>query len=308
MSKLFDALAGDASTRRARLKITIIAVYVTIALIVCALAVFAVAHFMPPKDSGTESGTQQNGTAPQTVYTSKTVTAKELKTGNLILVNVNNGYSFSDNTAPVALTSTSYTFTPGLQANPAALAAFDKMMTALYSNVSDADIKVHTAYRSKETQDAIGSSIKGGHSDFHTGLSFELREGESEISAEGKYEWLYKNAHKYGFIVRYPNDTANKKFSDKTGIADFANVFRYVGVAHATYIYANNLCLEEYLELIRSSHKSGSALVISGADSKTYEVYYCASEGEQTTLQVPQSLSYEISGDNMSGYIVTVSK
>ena len=56
-----------------------------------------------------------------------------------------------------------------------------------------------------------------------------------------EYQWVIKNAYKYGFILRYP--------ADKTGITGTANEpwhFRYVGVELATKLYQENLSLEEY--------------------------------------------------------------
>ena len=56
--------------------------------------------------------------------------------------------------------------------------------------------------------------------------------------------WVTANAHKYGFVLRYPADK-----TDITGISYEAWHFRYVGVEHATYIYEHDLCIEEYVEL-----------------------------------------------------------
>ena len=56
------------------------------------------------------------------------------------------------------------------------------------------------------------------------------------------FVWLKKNAHKYGFILRFPED--------KTAITGYSYEswhYRYVGVEHATEIYEQGICLEEYL-------------------------------------------------------------
>ena len=50
--------------------------------------------------------------------------------------------------------------------------------------------------------------------------------------------------HKYGFIVRYPDDK-----EQYTLIAPESWHLRYVGKELATYLYENNLCLEEYYAL-----------------------------------------------------------
>ena len=59
-----------------------------------------------------------------------------------------------------------------------------------------------------------------------------------------EFKWLQNNAHKYGFIIRYP-----KKKEDVTGYIYEPWHIRYVGKI-AKYIYDNNLCLEEYVSLL----------------------------------------------------------
>ena len=54
-------------------------------------------------------------------------------------------------------------------------------------------------------------------------------------------KWMHANAHKYGFILRYPEGK-----EDITMISYESWHFRYVGVEAATEIYNNGLCLEEY--------------------------------------------------------------
>lgn len=56
-------------------------------------------------------------------------------------------------------------------------------------------------------------------------------------------QWLMKNAHRYGFILRYPQEK-----SDITWIGYEPWHYRYVGKEAAGEIYARGICLEEYLE------------------------------------------------------------
>ena len=62
-----------------------------------------------------------------------------------------------------------------------------------------------------------------------------------------EYKWISDNCDKYGFIVRYTEDKENK-----TGVAPEAYHFRYVGEPHAYYMKNNNLCLEEYIEYLKT--------------------------------------------------------
>ncbi|WP_297630802.1 M15 family metallopeptidase [uncultured Clostridium sp.] len=59
------------------------------------------------------------------------------------------------------------------------------------------------------------------------------------------FNWLDKNAHKFGFILRYP-----KSKESITGYKYEPWHYRYVGVNHAKYIKENNLTLEEYVNAI----------------------------------------------------------
>lgn len=85
-----------------------------------------------------------------------------------------------------------------------------------------------------------------GFSEHQTGLSVDIRmdNDTSDLDAvrnNAHYSWLLEHMHEYGFIVRYPDDK-----EDKTKIAPESWHLRYVGVELATYLYTNNLCLDEY--------------------------------------------------------------
>lgn len=291
-------------------KIAFIAIYATIAVIVCLLATLLITQAIANKNIPEPSGEGDNGGSSDS-FTEEGVTTAQLHSGSLILVSKDCEYIFGDNPEMVSFPGAGNLYglkNSSLKVNPTALAAFNAMMKDAYANIPDANIVVMTAFRSAEDQTDLANGTPAGYSDFHTGMSFELKDGDTwatvnATALEGKYDWLYENAHKYGFVVRYPNDKM-----DITGISiDMEEVFRYVGVAHATYMKANNLCLEEYLELLRTTYSYENPLAIKGADGKSYQVYY-AEENEGSTIMVPTRYGYEISGDNMNGYIVTVNK
>lgn len=91
-------------------------------------------------------------------------------------------------------------------------------------------------------------SAQPGYSEHQTGLAFDIGGEEQKYWVNDSFadtaeaRWLSENAHKYGFILRYP-----KGKSDITGYKYEPWHFRYVGVEHATEIYENDLTLEEYL-------------------------------------------------------------
>ncbi|MBP8691939.1 MAG: M15 family metallopeptidase [Sedimentibacter sp.] len=92
-------------------------------------------------------------------------------------------------------------------------------------------------------------SAKPGQSEHQTGLSMDITceavnfkldttFGDTE---EGK--WVAENAHRYGFIIRYP-----KGKEEITGYAYEPWHIRYLGVDLAEKVYESGLTLEEYFQ------------------------------------------------------------
>lgn len=104
---------------------------------------------------------------------------------------------------------------------------------------------------SREEAEAEAStySARPGESEHQTGLCLDftttgmgglLNENFEKTDA---FEWLSKNAYKYGFILRYPK---NKVETTQYGYEPWH--YRFVGRQAASEIYFSGMCLEEYLE------------------------------------------------------------
>lgn len=124
-------------------------------------------------------------------------------------------------------------------------------------------VTVTSAYRSYDEQNElfqqeiqnVGSSEQAaknvnppGVSEHQTGLAVDMHNMPSASTAFGDTKaakWLADNAHKFGYILRYP---ANKTYI--TGISYEPWHFRYVGRYHATKMHELGLCLEEYIDYI----------------------------------------------------------
>lgn len=86
-----------------------------------------------------------------------------------------------------------------------------------------------------------------GYSEHQTGLSIDVSsksvnyrlDSSFAETAEGK--WLAENAHHYGYIIRFPEGK-----SKITGYSYEPWHIRYVGKDLATFLYKNDLTLEEY--------------------------------------------------------------
>lgn len=82
-----------------------------------------------------------------------------------------------------------------------------------------------------------------GTSEHELGLAVDINADKDNSSNEDVYEWLYENACRYGFILRYP---IGKTLV--TGIDYEPWHYRYVGTDYAEEIAESGLCLEEWLE------------------------------------------------------------
>lgn len=83
-----------------------------------------------------------------------------------------------------------------------------------------------------------------GQSEHNSGLCIDITfngYNYNEIENYDGYEWILNNAHKYGFILRYPKDKV-----DVTRYGYESWHFRYVGKEAAKVIYDNDWTLEEY--------------------------------------------------------------
>lgn len=138
-------------------------------------------------------------------------------------------------------------------------------------------------------------ALPAGYSEHNLGLSLDVgsTQGKMEVVHEG--EWIAENAWKYGFTLRYPEDKTNI-----TGIMNEPWHIRYVGLPHSAIMKEKNFVLEEYLDYLKEQ-KHISATV----NGQKYEVFYYPVT-ENTTINVPANLRYEVSGNNTDGVIVTV--
>lgn len=114
--------------------------------------------------------------------------------------------------------------------------------------------------KDKIREEVLKYSAAPGTSEHQTGLCVDLFTDEMEglynygeetennpwdkgFAETEAFEWLSKNAHKYGFILRFPENKTKI-----TGYSYESWHYRYVGVDAATEIYKNGITLEEYLD------------------------------------------------------------
>lgn len=166
---------------------------------------------------------------------------------------------------------------------------------------------------------AVRHEFKAGESEHEAGRTFDLkvdvdREGSAgavfigvAAETEAKYAWIYDNCYKYGIIDRYPEGKESITGVSMAETSIHSDHFRYVGIAAATAMHNNNWCFEEFIIEIQKYTYNGEHLKVEDSAGVKYEMYYYPAEiGSQTDVKVPENLAYEISGNNVDGYIVTV--
>lgn len=142
--------------------------------------------------------------------------------------------------------------------NKEAYENFEKMW--LDASLAGCDFGIYSAYRSFGRQEYLYNgyvemdgiekadtySARPGSSEHQTGLAIDLKSRTKKtdyFETTKEYDWLLKNSYKYGFIIRYKEDTEYL-----TGYQFEPWHYRYCGVDCATYIHENNITFEEYYE------------------------------------------------------------
>lgn len=254
-------------------------------------------------------------------YHRQTMPDEALAQGTLVLVN--NDCRFDPDTVTdlvsVYLNKTEHYEAKDwvLSVDPRVSQALNEWLEAGYEKNEFNSVNVVAGYRSYQEQQTLYDNAvasrgeeyarqyinQPGASEHHTGLAVDLsvidRSGGTtdDFNGAGKQTWLREHAWEYGLILRYPPEKV-----DITGIDFESWHYRYVGLPHAQIIAENDLCLEEYIELLRQHPFDGEHLT-GTCNGKPYDIYYCA--GSRVILPDDEN-SYSISGNNVDGYIITI--
>lgn len=198
--------------------------------------------------------TRVNSNLDKTFY--QDISPTDLQKENLLIVN--KFYYLDKDYVPDNLVTISSVYGRG-EIQEDAYNAFIKMYNdaakkGLYPYISspyrsyDRQNTLYTNYVSADgVKNADTYSARPGFSEHQTGLAMDLGTasnnniGDFEKSKE--FEWVKNNAHKYGFILRYPK---GKEYI--TGYMYEPWHYRYVGVEVANYIYEHDITYEEYYE------------------------------------------------------------
>lgn len=126
----------------------------------------------------------------------------------------------------------------------AALLGYKIIATSTYRTY-DYQSKLYDFYvKEKGLKYADNCSARPGHSEHQTGLAVDVEGSNAsydDFEESIEFNWMQENAHKYGFILRYP-----KGKEHITGFKYEPWHYRYIGKEIATIIYNKNITLEEY--------------------------------------------------------------
>lgn len=227
-------------------------------------------------DSTEEESTQDQqipeGPTLEAIYFNdvKEVNGKQVIQNPLnVLALVNKMFALPDSYNPTDLVKPNVSFSFGDQTiekslmRQEAAIALEKMFVE--AKASGIELYAVSGYRSYERQRVIfDAEVKKsgeeraaqvvaipGNSEHQSGLAMDISAKSANLSltesfgetTEGK--WLAANAHKYGFILRYP-----KGKESITGYQYEPWHFRYVGVDAAQTIFEKNITLEEYFDIV----------------------------------------------------------
>ena len=281
-------------------------------------------------DTGASDTTEPPVTTPPETaldpkYEYSVKSAADVHRGYLLLINGEHEYTFDggftlqnfygNKSDSYKLSGTDHKF------DALAMSWCDKMMDAIAAHMGTGDVLVNSSFRTKQDQQDIYDyylSTKGqayvdqyvalpGHSEHHTGLAVDFTiytDNYESYTFDDKTEypeWLRANSYKYGFIQRYSADKV-----EITGVAYENWHYRYVGKPHAYYMVKENLCYEEYVEFLRGFEFGEKHLAITDDEGKSWEIYFVpADESGTTNVPVPKYVEYDISGNNVDGFIVT---
>ena len=305
--------------------------YVVLALVLAAAAIFL--FFRQPEEDGPNEpqGVQTNqpvqseeprpakaATASGIPCTLTELGEEAVHTGELILVNNQILFRFPREQELVSIyqekSGNYYVRDMEVLLSPAAMGPLNALLDDFLEQGGSKSVNVVAGHRTEEFQQHLFDQsaersgldhakkyvAQPGGSEHHTGLVVDLSilhsDGTSgDYDGTGEYAWINENCHRYGWVVRYE---AGKE--ELTGIWDEPWHFRYVGVPHATAMAAEGLCLEEYIDELRRYPFEGEHLTVDCADG-TYEIWYC----QGTEAYLPDSGDYQVSGNNVDGFVVT---
>lgn len=178
--------------------------------------------------------------------------------GNNMLVNKYNALSKDYEVEDLKTISKTYSYGDNKKLNKEAYDAFISL--ADDAKKEGYTILIVSSYRTYQDQEDVWKDYKAsfgtkkadayaaraGSSEHETGLAIDVadyNDKNDKFEATESFKWMQTNAHKYGYILRYPKGKENI-----TGYSYEAWHYRYVGIDTATKVYNEGITYDEYYE------------------------------------------------------------
>lgn len=283
-------------------------------LLVVSLLTLAVMGIVAAVKNSTGGQEDEQTVDPNRGFVTTTFAENQLHKGDLLIVDELHPYiaeanadvttkKFGESRTKVDNAHIYYASNQYFDVNADAMDALDQMIIDFYNTAKGTDGNLYN-----DNNIYIANIEQGNTFEFKYYATLEGENGATEtthakISENEKYEWIFNNAYKYGFVQLYAAPEANT--ADGAEGEDMTHIFRYVGKVHSQ-IMKDKKCetLADYIELLKTtSHKKTFGASI---DKVSYKVYYIP---QTETPMIPEKYkdSYTVSGNNVDGYIITYS-
>ena len=189
-------------------------------------------------------------------YAPKSIKETDLSKDNLMIVNKFN--YLKEDYEPNEITSISLNYSYGNNkvskdtndayiemAKAAKVDGIQLMANSTYRTYKRQDEIYKDFYYSKGISYADKYAARAGYSEHQTGFAIDIfttgNSTTSNLEESDAFKWLSTNAHKYGFILRYPK---GKEYL--TGYNYESWHYRYLGIDIATKVYNEGITYDEY--------------------------------------------------------------
>lgn len=299
MRFLTDFLNSGTEDQQAKKRVAALLLAITAALLAVAVIILTASSIVTAvKNKGDEIPDETvDPNAPPANYIAATLDVAHASVGKLLLIDAEHPYVGGETFISIPQTgrpqtaSGSWVYsvvfdTCNGNISQETFDAFNRMAAAFYAETQD-----DCLYLSKA---ANGTFVTVEYVNVDLKQRFSIYDATTDAPV-APYTWIFEHAHEYGFV-------------QASAVAGEENVFRYVGEVHASYMFSKNKSVSEYIELLkeRTAHKPLQInLKDAAGNTLKYNVYYIAAAAQN--VFVPQNpTAYEISGDNLGGYIITV--
>ncbi len=307
MKNLSDAMNSGTSSQVSRRRTGIMILCMTAILLIIATIILTIGGIIAAVTTPKETPDDSEGGAGAAGYTTTTLdAATQLKTGDLLLLDDDHPYGGE---APTTVLFSNHKSRPKndagkniytisgvdkLAGTEQTVEAFHAMLKDFYAESQDDNLILAQAYdvKSGNQPDALYGAATTVDLSYYVYYKSSTDNEVATIYEVEKYQWIYDNAYKYGFV------RASSAEGEEA-------MFRYVGKAHATYMNKQGKTLDQYVELLQTkTYQSPLKVTVEEADGKiSYSIYHLSAE---ETAYVPEHGKYTVSGDNLGGYIITV--